>query len=356
MKILYLISSLHYGGAEKQTIIDANFMAINNKVFLGYFYDGPQKEIIDPEVIVIKINKTNYLFTAINIARLVKQNKIQVIHCSLFSSMIISAISSLFCKVKIIWHFHSHEYNIPFIHKMAFKYLSYLPSVKKICFVSRELINHFQKKGFNFPFKKITLLYNTATVKTTNENKNNKNENDRIIIGFIGRLVPLKRVEYLIELAQYLVNNGFKNFHIMIVGDGESRTVLENESIRNKLQDYISFEGFQKDIEKYYRNFDLFVNPSREECLSIALIDAGMCGIASVAFNAGGNNEIIINGETGYIVNTKEELFENVFLLVMNKPLRKKMGEKAKEYCRQKFGQEIHLQKLLSLYNEVLRK
>ena len=195
------------------------------------------------------------------------------------------------------------------------------------------------------------MLYNNATITPPLEKKK---ENSKIIIGYTGRLVSLKRVEYLVELAQYLISNKFSDFQIRIVGDGDQRTMLEKESLKNGLQSYISFVGFQNDVEKYYTGFDLFVNPSREECLSIALIDAAMCGIPSVAFDVGGNNEIILDSQSGYIVKTKEEFFEKVLFLVKNKRLSDEMGKKATEHCRKHFSEDVHLQKLESLYKEVL--
>jgi hypothetical protein len=66
MTIAYFISSLYYGGAEKQTILDANMMAQENMVFLLFFTDGPQKEIIDNRVKLIHFKKQNYLITAID--------------------------------------------------------------------------------------------------------------------------------------------------------------------------------------------------------------------------------------------------------------------------------------------------
>jgi len=351
MTILYLISSLNYGGAEKQTVLDASIMVPGNEVFLIYFIDGPLREILAEEVHLIHLKKNNYLITAIRLAQQIKKNKIQIIHCSLFASMIISTICSLFCKIEIIWHFHSHEYKLPRFHRMAYKWLAHIPAVKKICFVNKELIQYFHKIGFNFPRHKIKLLYNNATIQPSIEKKK---ENNNIIIGYTGRLVSLKRVGYLIELAQYLVSNKYFDFQIQIVGDGTERILLEQESFKKELQGYISFVGFQNDVEQYYRCFDLFVNPSQEECLSIALIDAGMCGIPSVAFDVGGNNEIIINTQTGYIVNSKEEFFEKILSLIKNKTLREAMGKKASVHCLKHFSEEIHLQQLVSLYKEVM--
>jgi L-malate glycosyltransferase len=351
MNLLYFISNLGYGGAEKQTILDANMMVKGNEVFFVYFTDGPQKEFLDKQVKLIHLNKESYLITAIKLSKQIKENNIQLIHSSLFSAMIISALSSLFCKVKVVWHFHSHEYELPRFHRTAFKVLARLPGLKKICFVSQELLQYYQSKHFNFPVNKIKTLHNNSTFHPS---KKEKKENNTIVIGYIGRLVTLKRLEYLIELTQYLIDNQIHDFQIRIIGDGVQRNALEQESQKRGFQNYISFLGFQKDIEKYYRDFDLFLNPSQEECLSIALIDAGVCGIPSVAFDVGGNNEIILNSQTGFIVKAKEIFFEKVLYLIKNKALREQMGKNAAEHCFGLFSEEIHLHQLRSLYGEVL--
>lgn len=351
MRILYLISNLNYGGAEKQTVLDANMLAQGNEVFFGYFIDGPQKEMIDKRVKLIKIRKRNYLITAFCLAGLVKKNRIQLIHSSLFASMIISALISSFCRINVIWHFHSHEYGLPLIHRLAYKILSRLPKIRAICFVNQELIQHYGDKGFNFPLHKIKLLYNSTTIQNTGLLRE---ESNNIKIGYIGRLVSIKRVEYLLELTQYLIKNQFNDFQIFIIGDGDQRNMLETKSIDCGFHRHIIFTGFQENVEMFYSMFNLFVNPSREECLSISLIDAGISGIPSIAFNVGGNNEIIVDSQTGYIVETKEEFFEKVLFLISNKVKRKNMEEKAKLYCQEHFGKDIHKIKLQELYREVL--
>ena len=351
MNLAYFISSLNFGGAEKQTILDANLMVRENKVFLFYFIDGPQKEIVDNRVVLVKLTKKNYLITARNLAKIINQERIQIIHSSLFASMIISVVSSFFCKVNVVWHFHSHEFELPWSHKMAYMVLAHLPRLKKICFVNEELIYSYRERGFKFPKRKFRLLYNNATFHATKlKAKNDSN----IVIGYIGRLVSLKRVEYLIDLAKYLINKQYSGFNILIVGDGDQYEFLVQETKKFNLENYITFAGFQNNVERYYNEFDIFINPSQEECLSIALIDAGISGIPSVAFDVGGNNEIIINAHTGYIVKSKEELFNRVLFLINNENICTEMATNAKEHCQKHFSEESHFEELKVLYKEVL--
>ena len=54
-----------------------------------------------------------------------------------------------------------------------------------------------------------------------------------------------------------------------------------------------------------------------------------MCGLPVVATNVRGNNEVVLNGENGYLVNDTKELLDRLNYLILNKNLRQKMGKNA---------------------------
>ncbi len=362
MNILILISSLHYGGAEKQAVIDANLLCNDFNVWLGVFKDGPQRELLDKRVKFIKFNKVCYIKTALDIVKFIRANRISIIHTSLFAPSIIVALSSLFVKVSIVWHFHSHEYDIPWYSKLSFIVFARFKAVKKILFVSRELEN-FLTKRFFFPKQKLDVLYNSTSLPSVKNEIDNqihyyiyKNpDNSKVKIGYVGRLVKLKRVHYMVELVEYLLKEQIKNFEIWIVGDGEEMINIENIIKNKNLCDYVKLLGFQKDIMSFYEQFDIFVLPSEEECLSIALIDATILGIPSLAFNVGGNSEIIVNNKTGFIVGSKYELFNKTKLLIDNRLLMKELSENAIKISKEKFSQQARKESLINLSNNVIK-
>jgi L-malate glycosyltransferase len=347
MNILILISTLNYGGAEKQVMLDANMLSKEHTIYLCTFYGGPLEGQLSDKVRKTQVKKSSYFTTAIRIARLVKKNDIQIIHAHLFASSVIAALASLICKVKVIWHMHGHRYEDENNGQRTLSLLSKLPQVRKLLFVSTELIGYFADQGYKFPAKKCMLMFNSSQLQAS---KKTRSDGDNFVIGFIGRLVELKRVEFLLELAAWMKAKGLSDFCIDIVGDGPELKKLKEMSLQLKVDDKVNFRGFQSDTASYYATFDLFILPSREECLSLALIDAGMLGIPSIAFQVGGNDEIIKQGETGYIVNQKEELFEKTYYLYTNKNERISMGKAAGSYCSSVFGEEHHLKALLSVY------
>jgi L-malate glycosyltransferase len=354
VNILFVISSLKHGGAEKQTVTDANFFSDKHNVTFVTFENGELGELINEKVNLIVLEKRGYLSTSRKLRNIIEGNKIDIINASLFASMIISCLASGKMNVPVIWFFHSHEYDMILKSRIALKYFSRYRCLKKILFVSNELKNHMLLKGYKFQVEKQDVLYNTFTVSTGL--RKNKIFNERITIGYIGRLVKLKRVEYLIDLAVYLKNNNINNFIIDIIGEGIFRERLYEYAIKSEVSSFVNFLGFQADVSRYYGSFDIFVLPSREECLSISLIDACAVNLPCVAFDIGGNDEIILNDKSGYLVKTKEEMFDKVKLLITDKEKRNIMGSEAGKYCVNKFSMEKRMEYLENNFNNITKK
>ena len=205
MNILILVSSLNVGGAEKQAVNDANMLCVNNNVCLLVFADGILKNKLASKIKYKVIEKQGYMKTSKIISDFVTTNNIDIIHASLFAPMIISALSARKSRKPIIWNFHSHEYNIPLKSKLSFILFSRMKLVKKITYVNNELREFFEK-SLMLPSKKGMILYNSTEFNPKKENKQN---NDIIHIGYVGRLVELKRVHILLELAVFLKDNNF---------------------------------------------------------------------------------------------------------------------------------------------------
>ena len=344
MHIFIFVSSLNFGGAEKQVVLDANMLSHNNKVTIGVFENGQLAEYLNPSIKIEVFKKDNYINTTLRIARYIKKNQIDIIHSHLFAPMVIATLSSFITKKPVIWHFHGHHFEV---NKMTLNILSRSVYVKKLLFVCDALKDYFIN-NFSFPENKIQIIHNSTQFDITQEKRQN---HKRFTIGFIGRLVSLKRVEYLIELAGYLNQHNFHNFEIQILGDGPIRKDLEALSENHAVSDQVKFLGFQTNLNHYYYQFDLFILPSREEALSLSLIDASRSGIPSIAFDVGGNKEIIINGKTGYIVYSKKELFEKALLLLKDEKLRHQMGINAENHS-EIFSEHHHLKKLEQIYEQ----
>lgn len=349
MNIAFCISSLKYGGAEKQAVLDANLMSDHHTVFLICFQKGPLEKLLSENVNLICVRKDNYLFTAARLGKILKSRKILYVHSSLFAAMVTTSIASIFLRhITVFWHFHSHEFSLPLLNIWLYRLLGRIPTVRKILFVNSELRSSLSDR-FGFPEKKTDILYNVTSLESSSESRKNDN---LCTIGYVGRLVGLKRVHLLIECADLLLKLGINGFQILIVGDGPERRNLEKTVGQLGLEKFVEFAGFQVETGTYYKRMEVFALASEEECLSMAAIDAGAMGIPVVAFSVGGNSEIIDDGRTGFIVNTKEEFYEKIHTLVSDKSMRIRMGRDAMEHCSEKFGKHKHIEKLNALYEK----
>ncbi len=350
MNIVYFVSSLNFGGAEKQTVLDANLMANKHKVHLVSFSTGPLNDILSEKVQFKKLARGSYLNNAIELSRYCKNHEIDIMHTALFAASIISGLASLYCRAKVIWHFHSHEYDMPLKSRLALRLTSRISQLKKIAFVNKELMDYFG--SFNLPKRKFVLLYNHSTVVHEPIAKDNT---EKVRIGYLGRVISLKRVNYFIDLALAFRSKGINNFEIHIVGSGDRFENLAMEVSKNQLEPYFKLHGFQIKVNDFYKTFDFFVNPSEEECLSVAMIDAGMHGLPIVGFDVGGNSEIIKHQESGFIVRSLAEFIEACAELVSDNQMRRTFGIESYKHCNQYFSEPVHYTELEKIYYEALK-
>jgi glycosyltransferase involved in cell wall biosynthesis len=123
----------------------------------------------------------------------------------------------------------------------------------------------------------------------------------RPLVGFVGRLAPQKGLDVLIEALRLLVEAGVEA-SCVLVGEGEARAALAARVARYGLDGYVRFAGYRDDVPQVLAGLDVFVLPSRYEALPYSLMEAMAAGRAVVASDAGGNRDLVVDGETGLLV------------------------------------------------------
>lgn len=111
-----------------------------------------------------------------------------------------------------------------------------------------------------------------------------------VVIGFVGRLVPIKNAAMAIEAFERLLSREGAGLHLRLVvaGDGELRSVLEAQVRQAGIEQQVQFIGWQKDVSQLYSQFDLVVLTSLNEGTPVALIEAMAAGLPFVATEVGG--------------------------------------------------------------------
>lgn len=182
---------------------------------------------------------------------------------------------------------------------------------------------------------------------------------DKNIVLFVGALRKIKGVDYLIEAAKYFVD---ANTDLFMVGrDDGLRKSLEKRAQELEISDYIKFTGpvNHEDIPIWISASDILVLPSLSEGRPNVVLEALSCEVPVVAADVGGIPELMVDGETGYLVPAKNpaELSEKINKLLEDRSRREKMGKFGrKSIIQRELTWESHAKKTVDIYSELLQK
>jgi glycosyltransferase involved in cell wall biosynthesis len=180
----------------------------------------------------------------------------------------------------------------------------------------------------------------------------------RIVLGNAGRLEPQKGQDLLIEVARKLKDKGY-DFEILIAGEGRLKESLEHKAVAAGVADRLSFLGFVENMPQFLSSIDIFLLPSHWEGFGYVIAEAMYCGKPVVAFNVSSNPEIVIDNETGFLVEhgDVEAFVKKTEILISDKGLRQKMEVQAQGKAIEQFSVQntlLHVENLI--YTEAINR
>ncbi|PIR47954.1 hypothetical protein COV06_00955 [Candidatus Uhrbacteria bacterium CG10_big_fil_rev_8_21_14_0_10_50_16] len=157
----------------------------------------------------------------------------------------------------------------------------------------------------------------------------------------VGRLVERKGIQRVLN-ALTLIPHLHDQLHYSILGgDGPFKQELERMIIDLGMEDLVTLtvDPTDEQIQYAYKTSQLFVLPTvttalDREGFGIVYHEAAQFGIPSIASNIPGVDEAVINGQTGILVNSDQELIDAMTTLFHNEELRKTLGDNAREHVR----------------------
>ncbi|KAA0222141.1 glycosyltransferase family 1 protein [candidate division KSB1 bacterium] len=174
----------------------------------------------------------------------------------------------------------------------------------------------FCRDYFNVPVNKILVVHNTfdpREIVLTKSKSEVRNEigvyNEALLVGTAARFDPRKRLDRLVKAVSLVSSN--LRVKAVIFGDGNSisKTSLLRQIEKLRVHANFLLPGFRSDIYNYINAIDLFVLPSDSEGMPLAIVESLYLKKPTVVFSDGGGvHEVILNGRTGYVVNSEQEL------------------------------------------------
>jgi glycosyltransferase involved in cell wall biosynthesis len=177
---------------------------------------------------------------------------------------------------------------------------------------------------------------------------------DAPLVGIVGRLVPIKDVPSFLSAARR-VRERRPDARFAVVGDGEERAALEQQSTSLGLADAVHFFGWRRDLAAVYGDLDVVVNASRNEGTPVALIEALAAGRPVVATAVGGTRDLLGKDERGLLVppGEPEALAQAVVAVLEGSEASRRRAQAGREHVLTQHSSERLFQDMDALYREL---
>lgn len=196
------------------------------------------------------------------------------------------------------------------------------------------------------------IIFDEGIYETVDLEKEFPNSANKLVLIAVGRLVPLKGFDILIKAVAEVVNQGFDDLLVLIVGgeesNGQERLRLEALIQDLDVENYVMLTGLRNDILGLMKASDMFVMPSRYEGLSVAMIEAMSCGLPIIASNGPGLRDFINDQQNGILfpVEDHKALAKCILRLSEDEDLRINLSRGAKESFKRNYDMRRNIKPL----------
>ena len=177
------------------------------------------------------------------------------------------------------------------------------------------------------------------------------------VIGIVGRLEPIKRIDLFLRMAR-IVADQVPDAQFVVAGEGSLQQALICSAREAGLEGNVHFVGHREDIHDVLRALDVLVMCSDHEGLPMVLLEAMWLGVPVVGRAVGGIREVLENGRNGLTVPSAnpEELASACLSLLEDRLLADRLCCNAVLAIQQEFSVERNAGAILRLYNELCER
>lgn len=184
-----------------------------------------------------------------------------------------------------------------------------------------------------------------------------KSNNGHVCVLTVGHVVDYKNPLFWIDVAARAVNQ-LPALKFVWVGPGPLLEKCRQRVASLGLQEKVLFTDAATDMDKYYQNCDIYLQPSKIESLGLSVLDAMRYGKPAVVTNVGGLPELVRNGETGWVVDLADEQGLNrcIVNLAKDPGERDRMGRNAQATYASRFSPDQWSREMRLVHDSLLLK
>ena len=360
--VLYLIETSGPGGAENMLInLVENLNRARYRPMIGLLKEGwlaTQLRQRGFETITMPQRRGHDPGWVYRCVRLIHRKGIDVLHTHEFGMNTYGSIASLGTGVPVVATVHGGSYYWEkWRRRMAYRLVARhaMRMVAVSDSIRRVLIERVGASS-----EKLCTIYNGVDVEAyrfvqdgTRIRQELGIEETTPVVGTVANLYPVKGHTFLLKAAAE-VACVYPRTVWLLAGRGMLLGELQDEARELGISDRVRFLGFRDDAAAVLQALDLFVLPSLSEGLPLAVLEAMAAAKPVVATAVGGNLEVVVDGQTGYLVPPRDPsaLASRILALLRDRPLAHGYGAAG----RQRVLQQFSLVRMVAAYQELYER
>ncbi|XP_020906588.1 uncharacterized protein LOC110244719 [Exaiptasia diaphana] len=184
-------------------------------------------------------------------------------------------------------------------------------------------------------------------------------EDDVVAIAIVGRLAPIKNHGFFLDVIEEVFAQTNQKLKVFIVGDGPEKAMISERvaEINSKSSHEIVMTSWIKDIGTFNAGMDVICLTSDNEGTPVSLIEAQAGGIPIISTDVGGVKNVVVEGETGFVVpvGDKKVYVERLLELCADEKKRAKMSQNGWSFVQEKFHYRTLVKNMDQYYRELLK-
>lgn len=369
MKILQLVTKRQYRGAEVFAAnLSMELIGLGHEIiFAGlYRYNKNALHVNDALNLDIAKSKTGSFSLPLvyKLVQLIKENKPDIIQCNgsdtlkymFAASFFTPGIPVLYRNISIISEWITSN-SKRLLYKNVFRRIDHVSSV------GDEAVADFIST-FDYPSSRISVIRRGIPIREVEDKKILEiyrqelgiQEDERVAV-HVGNFSAEKNHNFLIDLFAELKEED-PRIKLFCVGTGDLYQEVE-QNIKNRgLEKTVFLLGFRKDIPEILSVCDCFVLSSKIEGVPGVILEAAAQRKPSVATDVGGVSEVLLDGETGFLIKNfhPEEYKKKLLNILYDEELRNRLGENAYNLVYNQFNPEKNAILFEELYQQLINK
>ncbi|MCK9430315.1 MAG: glycosyltransferase family 4 protein [Candidatus Omnitrophica bacterium] len=360
MNILFIANHINVGGISSYLFTLASglighghnvYLASSGGELSGKFTAAGVK-LIEIPLRTKKEVSPKIIVSFLKLRKEVKKYNIDLIHSNSRTTQVLGNLLSRYCRKPHI--FTCHGFFKPKLSRKLFPCWGNL-----VIAISQEVKEHLIS-DFKLDEKMVRVINNGIDLQGFGDFSGRQGFRESLgignipLVGIVARLSDVKGHTYLFK-AMPNVLKSFPSVKLLVVGEGKMKGVLIKEADDLAIKDSVLFLAQVGGTENVLAGLDVFVMPSLQEGLGLALMEAMAQGLAVVGSAVGGIKTLIKDGQNGLLIMPADpvSLAEAIKRLLADKQLRDNLGASARKFIMDNFSKEKMVDETEKVYRDV---